>query len=379
MKKMLMITVAAVFLFSCNKETDGYLINGTIDNIEDGEKAILEIVAEQGGFSVIDSTTVKNGIFKFNGKTDEIQIGYIQIGEINMKIPFVLENEKITVTAYKDSIHASKVTGSYNNGEFVRFSKEFELLQKEIQQKMQQFEIDNMEAIAAARENNNQAALRELSSQYQAIGNDVLSFMEEYTSENSKSYVSVLLLSEIINNPNADFQKAKTNFEALDTKLKSTKIGKRIEEQIKSLSSTAIGQIAPDFSAPDPDGKMVSLKESLGKITLIDFWASWCGPCRVENPNVVALYNEFHQKGLNIIGVSLDRENQKDKWLEAIATDKLTWTQVSNLQFWQDPIAQQYSVQSIPATFLLDAEGRIVAKNLRGAQLRAKVQELLED
>ena len=122
---------------------------------------------------------------------------------------------------------------------------------------------------------------------------------------------------------------------------------------------------------------MVSLKESLGKVTLIDFWASWCGPCRVENPHVVALYNEFHEKGLNIIGVSLDREDQKEKWINAITTDNLTWTQVSNLKFWQDPIAKQYSVQSIPATFLLDADGKIIAKNLRGAELRAKVAEVL--
>lgn len=120
---------------------------------------------------------------------------------------------------------------------------------------------------------------------------------------------------------------------------------------------------------------MVSLKESLGKATLIDFWASWCSPCRQENPNVVALYNEFHSKGLNIISISLDED--AGKWKEAIAQDKLTWTQVSNLKEMKDPIALQYGVSQIPTTFLLDASGKVVAIDLRDDDLKAKIKELL--
>lgn len=120
---------------------------------------------------------------------------------------------------------------------------------------------------------------------------------------------------------------------------------------------------------------MISLKESLGKVTIVDFWASWCGPCRMENPNVVAIYKEFHSKGLNIIGVSLDQDAAK--WKDAISKDKLSWTQVSNLKGWEEPIAIQYKVEAIPATFILDASGKIVAKDLRGAELKAKIIELL--
>jgi thiol-disulfide isomerase/thioredoxin len=150
------------------------------------------------------------------------------------------------------------------------------------------------------------------------------------------------------------------------------------------LKMPAVGASAPpvgspnwraDFSAPNPQGKVVSLKESLGKVTIVDFWASWCGPCRKENPNVVAIYKELHAKGLNIIGVSLDKE--KSKWTEAIAKDGLTWTHVSNLKFWDEPIAAQYGVQSIPATFILDASGKVVAQDLRGDELKAKIVELL--
>ncbi|MGV3696135.1 peroxiredoxin family protein [Flavobacterium sp.] len=133
--------------------------------------------------------------------------------------------------------------------------------------------------------------------------------------------------------------------------------------------------MAPDFKAPNPNGKMVSLKESLGKVTLIDFWASWCAPCREENPNVVALYSEFHNKGLNIISVSLDKD--PTKWKDAIAKDKLTWTQVSNLKEMQDPIALQYNVTQIPTTILLDSKGKVVAVDLYGEDLKEKVEELL--
>lgn len=119
----------------------------------------------------------------------------------------------------------------------------------------------------------------------------------------------------------------------------------------------------------------MSLKESLGKITIVDFWASWCGPCRAENPNTVALYKEFHSQGLNIIGVSLDKDAVK--WKEAIAKDKLVWTQVSHLKFWDEPLAIQYQVESIPATFVLDASGKIIAKGLFGEELRAKIATLL--
>ncbi|MEX0272741.1 MAG: peroxiredoxin family protein, partial [Flavobacteriaceae bacterium] len=140
--------------------------------------------------------------------------------------------------------------------------------------------------------------------------------------------------------------------------------------------STSIGSKAPEFSGPNPDGKQISLAEVKGKATLIDFWAAWCRPCRAENPNVVKVYNKYHDKGLNVIGVSLDRN--AEAWKKAIADDGLEWNHVSHVAYFEDPIAKLYNIDAIPAAFLLDENGVIVAKNLRGPALEEKVSELLD-
>jgi peroxiredoxin len=151
-----------------------------------------------------------------------------------------------------------------------------------------------------------------------------------------------------------------------------------LKEREESIS---IGRKAPDFTSVDTNGKLVSLEAIKGKVTIIDFWAAWCGPCRRENPNLVRIYEKYHDKGLEIIGVSLDgnprQKGAKDAWLNAIQKDNLTWYHVSNLQYFNDPIAKQFNINSIPATFIIDEDGLIVAKNLRGQALEDKIEELL--
>jgi len=374
MKKLLFVVLSTTLLFSCQEKNSGYTIDGTIDSIEDGEKVYIELQDETGGLTTIDTAVVENGKFKFIGKAEQIEMAFLQIGSLQGKVTFILENQKITITAYKDSLQSSEIKGSYQTDELTKFNKDF----KTLQDKAQQFEMNNMVAYQKASEEEDMETIQRIQEEFGVIQDDIKDYMSNYAAENPKSYVSLLLLSQMVGDPDG-FESVKTSFEALSNEIKTTKAGKELEQKIQSLLAVSIGQIAPDFSAPNPEGQMVSLKESLGKVTLIDFWASWCGPCRMENPNVVAMYNEFHQKGLNIIGVSLDREGQKDKWLEAIETDKLTWIHVSNLKFWQDPIAVQYGIQSIPATLLLDADGKIIAKNLRGNDLREKVAELLSE
>ena len=145
--------------------------------------------------------------------------------------------------------------------------------------------------------------------------------------------------------------------------------------QVKRITGVAIGDVAPDFTLNDPEGKPVQLSSLRGKYVLIDFWASWCGPCRQENPNVVRMYNKFKDKGFSIYGVSLDKE--ANAWKAAIKKDNLNWLHGSELKHWNSAVAQTYGVSGIPATYLLDKEGKVVAKNLRGAALEAKLTELL--
>jgi peroxiredoxin len=219
------------------------------------------------------------------------------------------------------------------------------------------------------------ATINRVMKEYQKFQNEMNEYSKKFIKENSDAYLSVLLLENFLMRQYLTADEVKNYFKALDKSLQETKSGKKIKTALDAMTEVVTGKQAPNFSAPSTDGKTVSLKESLGKVTIIDFWASWCGPCRAENPNVVALYNEFHPKGLNIIGVSLDKD--ATKWKDAIAKDGLIWPQVSNLKFWDEPIAKQYNVQSIPATFILDAKGNIVAKDLRGDALRTKVKELL--
>ena len=147
-------------------------------------------------------------------------------------------------------------------------------------------------------------------------------------------------------------------------------------EQQGPVTGVNIGDVAPDINLPGPDGKPVSLYSLRGKYVMIDFWASWCGPCRRENPNVVNVYNKFKDKGLEIYGVSLDAK--KDQWVAAIEQDGLPWIHVSDLMYWNSVVVPQYQIQGIPATVLLDKEGKIIARDLRGAQLEQKLEEIFK-
>ncbi|MEI7595358.1 MAG: TlpA disulfide reductase family protein [Bacteroidota bacterium] len=148
-----------------------------------------------------------------------------------------------------------------------------------------------------------------------------------------------------------------------------------LHKKVQSAAKLAIGAVAPEITLADPDGNLISLSSLRGKYVLIDFWASWCSPCRKENPNVVKLYADFKDKGFEIIGVSLDRS--KDAWVNAIKADNLTWKHISDLKYWQSVAAKEYGVEGIPFTVLLDKEGKIIAKSLRGEALRMKLEELL--
>jgi thiol-disulfide isomerase/thioredoxin len=386
MKKIILLLSAVVLLASCKK--DKYTISGTATGIENGKTVILETPNENGmGLTAVDTVKIENGKFTIEGKTTEPTFHYLQLEGVQGKIPFILENGDITIVVNKDTLQKSKISGTYNNDEFTTFNDELSKIQKELID----FQSKNMQAMNVAQQAKDTAVInglmKEFSKIQEKVGTASKAKYTTYAETHPKSFISVLIIQGMLNDPSADAKKSEKLYESLEESVKNTKPGKAVKAKLTEMKTPSVGgtpaAAAPtaeakwraDFSGPNPQGKIISLKENLGKVTIVDFWASWCAPCRQENPNVVALYKELHSKGLNIIGVSLDKDAKA--WKDAIAKDKLTWNQVSNLKFWDEPIAKQYKVESIPATFILDASGKVVAQDLRGAELRAKVLELL--
>lgn len=384
MKKIVLLASLTILLISCSKVGKGeYIISGTAKGIENGKTVILQKQDETGMITVsVDTVKIENGKFEIKGKIDEPTMHSLFFPDLKNGISLIVENGEINVEVIKDSIPNSKISGTFNNDEYQKFN----LDAKKIQKKMMDFQKKNMTTFKDAQEKQDTVTINKLIKENNSYQDEIKTLVENYPKNHPKSFISILMMQQMFSNPKFDIVAFKKLYESMDESIRNTKPGKKIKEQIDSIekaknnpsaapTSVSIGGIAPDFSAKTPEGKVVSLKKSMGKVTIIDFWASWCGPCRKENPNVVAMYNELHSKGLNIVGVSLD--DDMSKWQEAIAKDKITWTQISNLKKWSEPIAKMYQVEQIPTTFILDASGKIVAQDLRGDELKAKVNELL--
>lgn len=374
MKKIILIALCGLVM-SCNGIIgDGYKISGEINGLKDGTRVFLEKQdPEKGTIIPVDTVKLENGKFTFEGKAVEPEMHSIKFENADGGFLIIVEKGNIKAVVNKDSISKAKVTGTTGNDDLKVYFTGMGTIEK----RMMAFQQKNGPVMQEAQQKNDTVIMNRLSREYAQFQVDIQNAKVKFIEGNPKSFLTALLVEQMFYEMEPKLELITKYYEGLDSKVKETKPGKRIKAKLDDSQSVAVGKVAPDFSAKSPDGKMTSLKQSLGKVTIIDFWASWCAPCRQENPNVVALYNEFHAKGLNIVGVSLDREGEADKWKEAITKDKLTWTQVSNLKFWEDPIAMKYGIKSIPATILLDADGKIVAKNLHGAELKAKVAELL--
>lgn len=276
-------------------------------------------------------------------------------------IPFMLENANITISAGQAGL---TVTGSEGQKIYDQFMAINATAQQEAMKLQQEYQAAN----------GDQAKIQAIQEAYAKLMTDVQAKETELIKANPDSYVSAFVIASGMGQ--MEYEQLKERYNLLGEKAKAGAQGKAIAAQIAKLESTAIGQIAPNFTITTPEGESISLYDIKGKVKLIDFWASWCGPCRGENPHVVEIYKEYHPKGLEIFGVSLD--NNKEAWVKAIADDGLVWKHGSDLKGWQSAPAQLYSVTGIPHTVLLDENNKIIAKNLRGDELKQKIAELLK-
>lgn len=359
MKKfLLLIAFAPLFLFAQNNDGKTFTVSGNVTGLADEE---VKITSAQEDHSAIATAFSKGGVFTIKGSVPEPGLYFLVMGNEQPQYIF-LENKPITVTGTTADIKNIKIEGSQAENDFIEFNKIFNPLVAEL----------NGFAALIQKETNDKKR-EELIGQYDSVASKVSDEVGKFVAAKRSSYVSPFLLwvtAPVSDNPVL----MEKRFNMLDENIRNSQIGKSLAQNIAYSKVGAVGTDAIDFTQNDVSGKPVKLSSFKGKYVLVDFWASWCKPCRAENPNVVKVYNKFKNKNFTILSVSLDQ--QKAAWVKAIQADHLTWNHVSDLQQWNNAVAQLYHIQSIPGNFLVDPNGKIIAKDLRGEDLEKKLCEV---
>ncbi|HVW96442.1 MAG TPA: TlpA disulfide reductase family protein [Mucilaginibacter sp.] len=371
MKKIVLLMLAGIPAIVFAQEGK-YAVKGTIGNLNAPAKIYLRY--RDAGKVVTDSTVLKDGKFEFDGKAAAApSMAYLMLNQKGTGPGYddykaiYLENGTIDVNS-PDTLKSAKVGGTktnIENGEYEQAFKPVEAAYMALEAKSK---------AASDEEKQSEAFKKESDKAEKAIEAQESALNKKFIQEHPDSYISLNILPSYAYS--ADYSDIEPLFSGLAPAIKESEAGKKFAELLPKMKAVSMGSIAPEFTEADTSGKMVSLSSFRGKYVLIDFWASWCGPCRMENPNVVKAYNRFKNQKFTIVGVSLDQPNGKQKWLDAIHKDGLYWTQVSDLKFWNSKTAGMYAVRAIPQNFLLDPDGKIIGKNLRGDDLENKLEEI---
>ena len=380
MKKIFSLSVLVFSIFQVQAQGK-FTIKGDVSKVSlPVTKVYLSYYAD--GKSTMDSSDVVNGKYSFTGTLGDplmasLRAKYqedpnsksIRAISYNRDIKqFFLENAKITI-ASSDSFANANIKGSKAHAEFVKWQEQ----QKPENERGAELNKQYSELY----KKKDQAGMDKLEAEFDKLTASKNVKNKQYLAENPSSPIAMFIFRQYAGyDINAD--EAEPVFLALSEKLRSGPAGKEMAEKIEIAKKTGVGRMAMDFTQNDTLGNPVSLSSFKGKHVLIDFWASWCGPCRQENPNVVKAFNNYNNKGFTVLGVSLDQPNAKDKWMKAIHDDNLTWTHVSDLKYWKNDVAVQYGIQAIPQNFLIDPQGKIIGKNLRGEALNKKLEELFK-
>lgn len=366
--KIKILLAAGLFLSLTNSllaQKNTFTIHGTITNLSTGKVYLAH--ENEKMVAVTDSAQIVNNKFVFKGSINNPAFYTLYLSDKQKGASFLVEPASLTVTADKDSLYKAKVTGSVLYDTYMSF---YTVDWKPITAKAGDIYKRLDKAEKEGRTKADPAVRKGFDEEFKALGvlND--SVVNAFVKRNKNSIASAMvILDRYINYPYYD--NARALMPLLSKDVQQSSFGKQIYTALALDEKTAAGKTAPVFSMADAEGKKVSLTDFKGKYVLVDFWASWCGPCRKENPNVVAAYKKYHDKGFEILGVSLD--SNKEAWQKAIQADGLIWHHVSDLKGWKNDAAALYGVKSVPASFLIGPDGKVIGKDLRGEELHQKL------
>ncbi len=370
MQKLIWSAVClALAACTAKKGDEAFHINGHFSDKAVGEKIYLRLMGEK--VKIDTAVVAADGSFSFQGKVNEPTIASIYLtptqDENQPSLLLFAETGTIEIQAKSTRIDSASVKGGENN-------QALQAVLKLIGGYNARLAVWS-DSLKMLYESKQQVAFEALNARAEQVQNEEKKAVADFIKANGKTVAAAYIAFQI-NSYNPKLENVSADYQALDPAIQKTYFGNKLMEIMDNLKSTSIGTKAPEFETTDLYGQKVSLSSFRGKYVLLDFWASWCGPCRQENPNVVKAYEQYKNKNFTILGVSLDED--KEAWQKAIANDKLTWHHASDLAGWQSKTAQLYSVQSIPANFLLDPDGKIIAKDLRGEALSEALASVLK-